>query len=120
MGSQQCNSYHFMQLPPLDRLKLTLLCGWQFLEKAESALEAEALKSYPILASVIKEYEASGSDELTLWKGGIVTIDDQSDAEWWHGDLNGKKGIFPKAVKFKVLHEIGYIAKAKNMSCSIL
>ncbi|KAJ2959614.1 hypothetical protein NQZ79_g4951 [Umbelopsis isabellina] len=74
--------------------------GWvpsNFLEKAESAPEAEAVKSHQMLATVVEEYQASDSDELTLWKGGIVTVDDQSDAEWWHGDLNGKKGIFPKA-----------------------
>ncbi|KAG2181035.1 hypothetical protein INT43_008617 [Umbelopsis isabellina] len=74
-----------------------ILYGWQFLEKAESAPEAEFVKSHQMLATVVEDYQASGSDELTLWKGGIVTVDDHSDAEWWHGDLNGKKGIFPKA-----------------------
>lgn len=51
-----------------------------------------------VLASVLEDYEASSHEELSLWKGGIVSVDDQSDDEWWHGDLNGKKGLFPKRV----------------------
>jgi hypothetical protein len=46
----------------------------------------------------LEEYEATSHEELSLWKGGIVSVDDQSDDEWWHGDLNGKKGLFPKRV----------------------
>ncbi|KAI8578029.1 hypothetical protein K450DRAFT_248695 [Umbelopsis ramanniana AG] len=77
--------------------------GWvpsNFFTKADTALNPEQGKnntgSSTVLASVLEDYEAASHEELSLWKGGIVSVDDQSDDEWWHGDLNGKKGLFPK------------------------
>lgn len=49
---------------------------------------------------MIQDFEAQSSDELTLWKDGVVTVLDQSVGEgWWKGDLNGKIGIFPANVR---------------------
>ncbi|KAI9286580.1 SH3 domain-containing protein [Umbelopsis sp. AD052] len=77
--------------------------GWvpsNFFTKADTAPNSEQGKnttgSSTVLASVLEDYEAENHEELSLWKGGIVSVDDQSDDEWWHGDLNGKQGLFPK------------------------
>ncbi|GAB5590619.1 hypothetical protein Unana1_05519 [Umbelopsis nana] len=73
--------------------------GWvpsNFFDKVQSAPNTEGGKTQPVLATVLEDYESTNHEELSLWKGGIVTVDDQSDSDWWHGDLNGKTGIFPK------------------------
>ncbi|KAI8337255.1 SH3 domain-containing protein [Chlamydoabsidia padenii] len=50
----------------------------------------------PVLAKVLQNYAAQDPEELTLQKGGIVTVLDQSFADgWWKGDLNGVSGVFP-------------------------
>eukprot|EP00049_Salpingoeca_infusionum_P017998 m.355320 g.355320 ORF g.355320 m.355320 type:complete len:503 (-) comp17220_c0_seq1:148-1656(-) len=41
------------------------------------------------------EYAAEAEDELSLAVGDVVTITDDSDPDWWEGELNGKKGVFP-------------------------
>jgi hypothetical protein len=46
----------------------------------------------------LEDFESTNHEEISLWKGGIVTVDDQSDEVFWHGDLNGKMGLFPKRV----------------------
>ncbi|CAO3666109.1 unnamed protein product [Umbelopsis ramanniana] len=77
--------------------------GWvpsNFFTKVDTAPNSEQGKNdsgqSTVLASVLEDYEAASHEEISLWKGGIVSVDDQSDDEWWHGDLNGKKGLFPK------------------------
>ncbi|CAJ0829938.1 5671_t:CDS:10 [Entrophospora sp. SA101] len=42
------------------------------------------------------DYEAREDDELSLEKGGIITVIEQGEGGWWKGDLNGKTGIFPE------------------------
>ncbi|ORX62162.1 hypothetical protein DM01DRAFT_1073510 [Hesseltinella vesiculosa] len=50
----------------------------------------------PVLARVIQEYEAQDSQQISLWKNGIVTVLEQNIGDgWWKGDLNGKTGLFP-------------------------
>ena len=34
-------------------------------------------------------------DELTLREGDVVYVIDKSDARWWMGVLNRKRGLFP-------------------------
>ena len=52
----------------------------------------------PKLAKVEYDFEARNSDELSLDRGDIVTLLEQSDSGWWKGDLNGKIGVFPANV----------------------
>uniref|UniRef100_A0A8C4S294 Osteoclast-stimulating factor 1 n=1 Tax=Erpetoichthys calabaricus TaxID=27687 RepID=A0A8C4S294_ERPCA len=46
---------------------------------------------------VLFPYEAQNEDELTIKEGDIITIlwKDCTDAGWWQGELNGKRGLFP-------------------------
>ncbi|CAH1762239.1 9550_t:CDS:10 [Entrophospora sp. SA101] len=48
------------------------------------------------LARIEYDYEAREDDELSLEKGGIITVIEQGEGGWWKGDLNGKTGIFPE------------------------
>jgi myosin-1 len=41
------------------------------------------------------DFQAENADELSFGPGEIITIIDKSLGEWWTGELNGKKGIFP-------------------------
>lgn len=41
------------------------------------------------------DYSAQAADELSLQKGCVVEVTDDSDSGWWEGKYGGKKGIFP-------------------------
>jgi myosin-1 len=41
------------------------------------------------------DFEALNEDELDLKEGDVVTLKDDSVADWWTGELNGKVGVFP-------------------------
>ncbi len=47
-------------------------------------------------AEVVFPYDAEQEDELSLTVGDIITILDMQDEGWWHGELNGKQGVFPE------------------------
>ncbi|KAI8992520.1 SH3 domain-containing protein [Pilobolus umbonatus] len=56
----------------------------------------EALSEGILLATVIEDYAADGSDELTLHKNNTIVVTDQDIADgWWLGESDGKSGIFP-------------------------
>ncbi|KAL7713732.1 hypothetical protein QTN25_008751 [Entamoeba marina] len=40
------------------------------------------------------DYTAQGDDELTIQAGEIVTLHEKC-GDWWMGEVNGKKGLFP-------------------------
>lgn len=39
-------------------------------------------------------YTAQNSDELTFYKGSVITVRSRK-GDWWQGELNGKVGVFP-------------------------
>ncbi|XP_060113260.1 nostrin [Heteronotia binoei] len=41
------------------------------------------------------DYQTEREDELCLKKGDVIVIHQKDDDGWWHGCLNGKRGIFP-------------------------
>jgi hypothetical protein len=55
-------------------------------------------RSVPRLASVEYDYVARDRGELSLQKGGVVTVLEQNEG-WWKGDLNGNIGTFPANVR---------------------
>lgn len=42
-------------------------------------------------------YKAQNEDELSFQEGDLITITNKEcpDPGWWHGELNGKTGVFP-------------------------
>lgn len=40
-------------------------------------------------------FTPENEDELGFRKGEIITVLKHIDEGWWHGELNGRKGIFP-------------------------
>jgi len=43
----------------------------------------------------IYDYTACQHDELTIRPGDVINIHTKQDDGWWHGELNGRHGIFP-------------------------
>lgn len=39
-------------------------------------------------------YTAQNSDELTFYKGSVITVIGK-DGDWWKGEVNGQTGLFP-------------------------
>ncbi|KAI9323884.1 SH3 domain-containing protein [Dichotomocladium elegans] len=76
-----------------------------FLEKIQTAAATSTTPSSSsvlstvnegrVLARIIRDYDAQASDQLTLWKNGVITVLEQPNEDWWKGDLNGKIGTFP-------------------------
>jgi hypothetical protein len=46
-------------------------------------------------AKAMYDYQASGSDEISLREGDIIIVLEQHPDGWWLGELNGKRGLFP-------------------------
>ncbi|KAI8377387.1 uncharacterized protein BYT42DRAFT_341921 [Radiomyces spectabilis] len=67
-------------------------------ETAQEEKEDEQEKApanVPIgMARVMEDYAMQEPDELTLHRGGIVTLFERTDS-WMRGELNGKTGRFP-------------------------
>ena len=41
-------------------------------------------------------YKADNADELTFYKGSVITVlSKDADEGWWHGELDNKTGLFP-------------------------
>ena len=56
---------------------------------------SEVAKRAPIIASVMYSFSAESEDELSLAKGEVITIIDDSNNDWWRGSRNGISGLFP-------------------------
>ncbi|XP_059155381.1 intersectin-1-like isoform X4 [Physella acuta] len=40
-------------------------------------------------------YAAQNDDELTFQKDAVITVLSRDNQDWWHGQLDGKTGVFP-------------------------
>jgi hypothetical protein len=43
------------------------------------------------------DYDAQSDMELSFGEDDIITIIEKDESGWWHGELNGKVGVFPAA-----------------------
>ncbi|GAA6052812.1 hypothetical protein JCM3770_006264 [Rhodotorula araucariae] len=41
------------------------------------------------------DYHQSQPDDLAFAAGDVITIEDEVNADWWKGSLNGRTGLFP-------------------------
>lgn len=48
-------------------------------------------------AIAISDYRSDEEKDLTFERGDKIRILIQHNSGWWEGDLNGKKGFFPKS-----------------------
>ena len=59
-----------------------------------------------IIVQVSFDFEPRKSGELRLRKGAVITVQDQSDPNWWKGSYNGQEVEFPvtcvRILKYKV------------------
>lgn len=61
---------------------------------SKTALPKEIRASKPT-AVALYEFNAQGEDELSVQEGQVVTILDDSDAEWWQCSFEGVQGVVP-------------------------
>jgi len=47
------------------------------------------------LADVIYDYDSGEAEDLKITEGEVVLITDRTSDDWWTGEVNGKKGLFP-------------------------
>jgi len=40
-------------------------------------------------------YQAQNDDEMSFSKSSVINVVDNSDPDWWKGELNGQTGLFP-------------------------
>ena len=73
---------------------------------------------YLVLAKVMFDHHAKEDDELSLRRGEIVEVLDQSHEGWWTVSLNGKEGFFPSNYVKLVKNPIS-IPKPQRASVSI-
>eukprot|EP00002_Diphylleia_rotans_P006921 TRINITY_DN1636_c0_g1_i9.p1 TRINITY_DN1636_c0_g1~~TRINITY_DN1636_c0_g1_i9.p1 ORF type:complete len:818 (+),score=140.52 TRINITY_DN1636_c0_g1_i9:474-2927(+) len=45
----------------------------------------------------VRDYAAAKQDHISIKKGDIVNVLENSDPTWWKGEINGKVGLFPAA-----------------------
>ena len=58
-------------------------------------------------------WHAEEDDELTIEKDEV--IENVKDSGWWQGEINGKRGFFPKNYVELLRHEES--GKSKNKGC---
>lgn len=62
----------------------------------QPSLPAKQEASKQQKARAIYDYAAQETNELSFKEGDIITVVDKiTDSDWWMGELNGKKGVFP-------------------------
>lgn len=57
----------------------------------------ESLRSQKQIVVAIADFEPQEQNDLTLRRGDRITITKSIDQNWYEGELNGRKGIFPKS-----------------------
>lgn len=49
------------------------------------------------VAKAHSNYENENNEELNFKKGEIIFVTEQDDSDWWTGESNGRKGLFPSS-----------------------
>ena len=62
------------------------------LSASSSSLAGLPSSSY---ALALYSYTADNMDELTFYKGSVISIVSKEDPDWWKGEMNGQIGLVP-------------------------
>ncbi|KAJ3037389.1 F-BAR and double SH3 domains protein 1 [Rhizophlyctis rosea] len=66
-----------------------------FVEPLASSSSARISDTKPARVKALYDYSAGSADELTFRTGDIIELIDQSDPDWWEGELHGNTGAMP-------------------------
>uniref|UniRef100_A0AAF5DE72 SH3 domain-containing protein n=1 Tax=Strongyloides stercoralis TaxID=6248 RepID=A0AAF5DE72_STRER len=76
---------------------------------------------------VLYDFEASEDNELTIFMNDIVTVTDDSDANWWMGYSSRGKGLFPASFvttelveEKEEIHNVSSISKVPVLDMELL
>ena len=74
----------------------------------------EYVDEEPQSAEVFWDFMPREKDELALKAGDVITVTDSSDADWWWGRINHRKGRFPaihvEVLEYRAPPVVGYTA----------
>lgn len=62
------------------------------------------------------DYEASDEGQLSIKAGTVLELLDDSNPDWWEGELNGRTGYFPKDYVELVQPNLPQTAHPSNIS----
>jgi hypothetical protein len=69
------------------------ICGLAFTHDGTAAYVG--VNGHTSIARAVDNYTAVNVNELTFTEGTIINIISKSDSDWWEGEINGQRGIFP-------------------------
>jgi hypothetical protein len=61
------------------------------------------------------DYGAAQADELSFRAGDVIKLVEETDAEWWTGELDGKRGLFPVSYVEQECVTSEFISRAECM-----
>ncbi|GAA5842843.1 hypothetical protein JCM9279_004005 [Rhodotorula babjevae] len=48
------------------------------------------------MCRAVWDYAGAQADDLSFRQGDLITVDEEVNADWWKGSLNGRTGLFPR------------------------
>ncbi|KPV73144.1 uncharacterized protein RHOBADRAFT_46249 [Rhodotorula graminis WP1] len=48
------------------------------------------------LCRAVWDYAGGQADDLSFRQGDVISVDEEVNADWWKGTLNGRTGLFPR------------------------
>jgi len=71
---------------------------WKALKEATKMLEEEGFENVwdsPPMARALYDFRGETEMDLSFQQGDLIKILDKPFPEWWEGEVNGRRGLFP-------------------------